>query len=353
MVITTIVRPVRGLADTMVSLADQNLGVVIPASDRRDEVGLMAKAVATFKEKMTLADRIAADQRKEQEARNTRIKKREALTDKFGASAADTINVLAAAAGTLQHTAGAMADGAVAAARQAQAAVNAAGSAANNVSTVAAATEQLAASIQEITRQVAESTNIASQAVQEASQTSTTIRTLAEAAERIGEVVNLINDIAAQTNLLALNATIEAARAGDAGKGFAVVASEVKNLANQTAKATENIISQISSMQTATNDAVQAIGRIDKTIGQMNHISTAIAAAVEQQGAATQEIARNVEAAAQGTSEVSQNISGMNMVVSETRTSAADVLDKATELGQKAESLRGDVKQFLDEIRSS
>jgi methyl-accepting chemotaxis protein len=179
------------------------------------------------------------------------------------------------------------------------------------------------------------------------------VQGLSAAAQKIGDVVKLISDIASQTNLLALNATIEAARAGDAGKGFAVVASEVKSLANQTAKATEEISAQVASMQGATNDAVQAIHSIGGTIGTINEIATTIASAVEEQGAATQEIARNVQEAAQGTGQVSSNIVGVNQAASETGAASSQVLASAEELGKQAETLRADVDQFLANIRAA
>jgi methyl-accepting chemotaxis protein len=220
-----------------------------------------------------------------------------------------------------------------------------------NVETVASATEELSSSIKEISSQVAHSTTISSTAVQAANDTNGTIRELAEAAQRIGELVDLINDIAEQTNLLALNATIEAARAGDAGKGFAVVASEVKNLATQTAKATEDIGGQITAIQGTTGEAVKAIENISTKISEMNEIATTIAAAVEEQGAATGEISRNVQEAATGTNRVNTNIGDVKTASSETGQAAGEVLTSAQELSRQSEILRGEVDKFLNEVR--
>jgi methyl-accepting chemotaxis protein len=200
---------------------------------------------------------------------------------------------------------------------------------------------------------VSESTKITGKAVNEATRTNGMVEGLSAAAQKIGDVVKLISDIASQTNLLALNATIEAARAGEAGKGFAVVASEVKSLANQTAKATEEIAAQVAAMQDATSDAVTAIQSIGGTIGSINEIATTIASAVEEQGAATQEIARNVQEAAQGTGQVSSSIVGVNQAASETGAASSLVLASADELGRQAESLRGDVDKFLADIRAA
>lgn len=226
-------------------------------------------------------------------------------------------------------------------------------SANSNVLSVAQATEELSASVNEIRRQVGASTDIAGDAVKQADATNRTMQGLASAAKKIGEIVTLINDIANQTNLLALNATIEAARAGEAGKGFAVVASEVKNLATQTAKATEEISGQISQMQNVTNDAVSAIQRIGTIIGNISDISGGISSAVEEQGMATQEIARHVAEASSGTSDVSANIGDMRLSAEQTGSVAEEVLSAATEMGKQASALNHEVDQFLRSIRAA
>jgi len=352
-IIAGVSRPMTRMTDGMRRLAEHDLEVEIIGTGRGDEIGSMAEAVKVFRENMIQNDRLAELQREEHEARDRRAKKIEQLNNAFDRTASETIGTLASAATELQATAGEMNNSAATASRQAGAVAAAAEEASTNVQTVAAATEELSASIQEITRQVAQSSQIAGQAVTEAANTSGTVRSLAEAAQKIGEVVRLINDIASQTNLLALNATIEAARAGEAGKGFAVVASEVKGLATQTARATEDIAEQVTAMQRATQDCVGAIERIDGTIGRMNEISTSIAAAMEEQGAATQEIARNVEQAARGTADVSVNVGGVNRAADETGAAAVEVQQAADGLGVQAETLRREVGNFLAEIRAA
>jgi len=352
-IIAGVSRPMTRMTDGMRRLAEHDLEVEIIGSGRGDEIGSMAEAVKVFRENMIQNDRLAELQREEQEAKERRARKIEQLNNSFDRTATETIGALASAATELQATAGEMTNSAAAASRQAGAVAASAEEASTNVQTVAAATEELSASIQEITRQVAQSSQIAGQAVTEAATTSGTVRSLSEAAQKIGEVVRLINDIASQTNLLALNATIEAARAGEAGKGFAVVASEVKGLATQTARATDEIAEQVTAMQRATQECVGAIERIDGTIGRMNEISTSIAAAMEQQGAATQEIARNVEQAARGTADVSVNVGGVNRAADETGAAAIEVQQAADGLGVQAETLRREVGSFLAEIRAA
>jgi len=263
------------------------------------------------------------------------------------------VEIVAAAATELQNTAASMSNTAAATSDQANVVAGAAQTASMNVQTVASATEQLHSSIQEISRQVTESTRISSAAVEEATRTDAMVQSLAAAADKIGAVVKLINDIASQTNLLALNATIEAARAGEAGKGFAVVANEVKSLANQTARATEDISKQISSVQGATREAVTAIKGIGRTIAGISEITSAIAAAVEQQGAATREISRNVQEASAATTEVSTNVGDVTEAANETGHSAQEVLEAAGALSQEAERLTTKVDAFLAEIRGT
>jgi len=276
-----------------------------------------------------------------------------ALADGFEASVKGVVQTVSASAGDMKGSAQQMATIAEDATKRATAVAAASEEASTNVQTVAAAAEELSSSITEISRQVAQSTSISSQAVQEADKANAQVRTLAETAAKIGDVVKLINAIAGQTNLLALNATIEAARAGEAGKGFAVVASEVKSLANQTAKATGDIAAQVNAIQEATKIAVEAIKSIGGTIGKINEISTTIAAAVEEQNAATGEIARNVQQASAGTSEVSSNIAGVTQAARDTGKAAAGVLQASESLGQQSATLAKEVDTFLDKVRAA
>ncbi|MDO9561110.1 MAG: globin-coupled sensor protein [Bradyrhizobium sp.] len=263
------------------------------------------------------------------------------------------LNIIVDSAANLQNAANALAANAEQSTRQSTAVAAASEEASANVQAVASATEQLTSSVREIGRQVTESARMTGKAVEQAGQSSARMQGLATAAQRIGAVVELINNIAGQTNLLALNATIEAARAGDAGRGFAVVASEVKALAEQTAKATDEISQQILAIQTATGQSVSSIEDIGTTIGSVNEIATAIAAAVEQQGMATAEIARNIQEASRGTQDVSSNIGGVSRAASETRLTATQLLSSANELSQQSELLRSSVEGFFATIRAA
>jgi methyl-accepting chemotaxis protein len=277
----------------------------------------------------------------------------EARIVEFETTVRSALESLQTAASSMQTTAQSMS----ATADQSSALVSAVASAAEetsvNVQTVSSGTEELSSSISEIGRQVVASAEIARKAVDEAGATDATMQGLADNAARISVVVDLIQTIASQTNLLALNATIEAARAGDAGRGFAVVASEVKSLANQTAKATDEIRQQIVSMQTVTTSAVGAIRNISDTISEINDVTTAIAAAVEEQGAATREIARNIQHAAGGTSEVSSNIIGVSSASTEAGTAASEVLNASGSLRREADVLRAEIDAFLENIRAA
>ncbi len=348
-----ITSPLGGMTAAMSRLAAGDKSVEIPARENKDELGEMAKAVEIFKHSMVEADRLAAEQKVAQERREKRRETIEQHIGAFDQSVGRLLQALTSSSGEMRTTAETMSKTAAEATRQVGAVADASQKASANVETAASATEEMAASVAEISRQVAESAKIGVEAVEGAARTNATVQGLSDSAQKIGEVVQLIQDIAAQTNLLALNATIEAARAGEAGKGFAVVASEVKALASQTAKATEDIASQIKAIQGSTRDAVEAITGIDGTISRISEISTAIAGAIDQQQAATKEITRSTRDAALGTSEVSRDIAGVNQAASETGTAAARVLSASTELGHQAESLRAEVDQFLAKIRAA
>ncbi|MBF0324773.1 MAG: MCP four helix bundle domain-containing protein [Alphaproteobacteria bacterium] len=348
-----IAQPITQISSAMAALASGDKSVAIPGLGRGDELGGMAEAVQVFKDNMIRADALAAEQEAQRAARERRALTIERLTSTFQEAVGDLLNSITSAAGQMESAAQAMSATAEETNGQAITVASATEQASTNVQTVATAAEELSSSIAEIGRQVEQSSRIASETSDEARKTDSIVKSLAEASARIGEVVSLINTIASQTNLLALNATIEAARAGDAGKGFAVVAGEVKNLANQTARATDEIGSQIGAVQLATQQAVIAIGQIVSRIDEMTHIAASIASAVEEQSAATTEIARNVQQAAAGTQEVASAITGVTQAAAETGSAASQVLDAAKSLNVQADGLRSSVDGFLDGVKSA
>ena len=350
----SVARPMRAMTAFMTGLAAGDLSGQVPGAERRDEIGSMAAAVRVFKDNLIHTRRLEAETA---QARLAAEEQRKAgmcqMADSFEAAVGGIIGMVSSSAIELQATASAMSGTAAETAAHSTAVAAAAEEAASNVGTVAAAAEELGSSVQEIGRQVDGSATIARQAVAEADQTGALVLELSAAVERIGDVVGLISSIAGQTNLLALNATIEAARAGEAGKGFAVVASEVKDLAGQTARATQEISGQIGRIQASTGQAVAAIRGITQRIRDISATATSIAAAVEQQGAATQEIVRNVAQAAAGTGEVTGNIAGVASAAEDTGAAASQVLGAASELSRQSEHLTAEVRRFLATVRAA
>jgi methyl-accepting chemotaxis protein len=346
-------RPIVEMTATLGRIAEKDYSVVIPALGQADEIGRMATAVNVLKDRSIEADRLDAEHRQAGEAAESRARRLAELTHVFEAGIGGIVKAVTDGSTELRTNAEALASTAQQTNQQCQAVSTASEQATGNAQTVSAAAEELTSSISEISRQVAHSAQITLKAVEDAGRTNATVKGLAEAAQKIGQVVTIINEIASQTNLLALNATIEAARAGEAGKGFAVVASEVKSLANQTAKATDEIGGQIASIQQVTGEAASAIGEIANTIGEINRIATTIASAVEEQGAATQEIARNVQAAASRTQEVSSNIGGVTQAASKTGGAASVLLNAASNLAQQSDDLRRHVDEFLAGVRAA
>jgi methyl-accepting chemotaxis protein len=353
-VVRTVVRPLRTLAVAMHEIAHGKLDVAIPGIGRHDEIGEMAAAIDVFKRNAGDRQRLEAEatEAKERNAaqRSAAMKK---LADEFEAAVGGIVGNVSAASTQLESAAGALTKSAETARELTTTVASVSEESSTNVRSVAAATEQLATSVDDVARHVQQSSSIAGEAVKQAEATDARIGALSQAAARIGDVLKLITAIAEQTNLLALNATIEAARAGEAGRGFAVVAQEVKQLAAQTAKATEEIRSQIASMQSTTEDSVGAIKEIGATIARISEIAGTIAAAVDAQGATAREIGRSVAEAMKGSDQVSRNITAVSSGASETREASSQVFTSAQALASQSNHLKREVEKFLGTVRAA
>jgi methyl-accepting chemotaxis protein len=351
LVTRSVVRPLTELRHAMTRLSDGSIDIAIPSINRKDEIGDMAQTVEVFKEGLIRARDLTDAQAREVEAKELKQKQLDAFIQEFELTVVSVLDGLAAADHAMRGNSRRMSTNAAQTREQVATVVVASDEAMNNVQTVAAAAEELSISIQEIARQASHASSMALRAVRETAVTTDSMKVLEEKVAGIGVVVQLIADIANQTNLLALNATIEAARAGDAGKGFAVVASEVKALANQTARATEEITRQISEIQDSTHTSVEAISAIVQVNQDMSGVATAISAAVEQQHAATCEIARNAEQGAAGTASVSTAISKVDQATLEATSATQELDHTATTLGEQAETLKQKVDAFLRQVR--
>jgi len=349
-----LVRPLNEICGVMDGLAAGDLSADIPYLDQRNEVGRICRSLGVFKDALVAAEQLRADQsNREVEQLARRRADMNRLANEFEGAVGEIIKTVSTASVELERAAGSLSATAERSQELTDVVAGASEEASANVQSVASATEQMSSSVSEISRQVQASAQIAGEAVQQARTTNEQVSELSKAANRIGDVVELINKIAGQTNLLALNATIEAARAGEAGRGFAVVASEVKALAEQTAKATDEISQQVNGIQGATRESVQAIQTIGNTIERISAIASTIAAAVEEQGAATKEISRNVQHAADGTSRVSANILDVKRGAGEIGQASMKVFSAARSLSGQSSHLKTDVESFLNSVRSA
>jgi methyl-accepting chemotaxis protein len=354
LVIQGFTRPIERIKLSILELSEGNTEASIYGSERKDEIGEISGALVIFRDNMLETERLRkATAEAEKATAAERRAELQRLGDEFQRAVGSIVDTVSAASSQLESAAGTLTGTAKATHELSGVAAAASEQTSGNVQGVAAAAEQLAATVTEISRQVQESSNIADAAVTQAARTNSSVSELSKSAERIGDVVGLINTIAGQTNLLALNATIEAARAGEAGKGFAVVAQEVKALASQTEKATSEIGTQITGMQLATQDAVDAIKEITGTIRRISEIAAGIAAAVEQQGATTTEISRNVAEAAKGTAEVASSVNEVSKGASDTGSASSQVLSSAKSLSSDSRLLKLEVEKFLSTVRAA
>lgn len=350
----SLTRSTKRITRTMTSLANGDLSVDLPYQSRRDELGDMARTLSIFKENALRIKKLQDEQREQQECQQQQRKaEMQEMADKFEAAISDVARSVSQASSQMQLYAEKLAQSSAQTGDLAKSVAASAQEASHNVATVSAAAEELSASVSEITRQVLQSSHVSKTAVEQAHHTNQIVETLADSTSKIGAVVQLIGEIAEQTNLLALNATIEAARAGEAGKGFAVVASEVKNLASQTAKATEDITTLIGNVQSVVGEVVQAIGGITSTISNVGEISVSISAAVDEQSTATLDISRSIQAASQGTQEVSASITEVSDEASQSQLVAADVLGSAQNMTAQAQRLQAELSSFIAHIRAA